>query len=93
MGDTRVVSDQDRRSLVRLLDAMDDHFDQLISDQEFLCLAASTRESLMPSAVHDAGLAASVRALDNFLRASEEPLAVEPYGSLRLALSELDEPV
>jgi hypothetical protein len=92
--DTRDVSDQDRRSLVRLLDAMDDHFDRRISDQDFLRLAASTRDSLSKSAVDDPGLAVSVRALEDFLSAaSDDPLPVDLYGNLRFALAELEEPV
>ena len=92
--DTRVVSQQDRRSLGRLLDAMDDHFDRRISDQEFLRLAASTRDSLNPPAGHEPGMAAAVRALENLLRtASGDPLPAELYGNLRLALAELEEPL
>ena len=30
------MSDEDLRTLLRLLDTMDDHFDQRITDQEFL---------------------------------------------------------
>jgi len=92
--DTRVVSDQDRRSLVRLLDAMDDHFDRRISDQDFLRLAASTWDSLNSSTVNDPGLAISVRALEDFLSAaSGDPLPVELYENLRFALAELEEPL
>jgi hypothetical protein len=36
--DARAVSGEDLRILLRLLDAMDDHFDRRISDQEFLRL-------------------------------------------------------
>jgi hypothetical protein len=42
--DTQGVSDQNRRSLLRLLDAMDDHFDSRITDQEFLRLALADLE-------------------------------------------------
>jgi hypothetical protein len=87
------VSDQNRRSLLRLLDAMDDHFDSRISDEEFLRLAASARDSLNPSAMHDPGLAVSVRALEDFLSAAEgDALPVEPHADLRLALADLEEP-
>ena len=88
------MSQQDRRSLGRLLDAMDDHFDRRISDQEFLRLAASTRDSLSPPAGHEPGMAAAVRALENLLRtASGDPLPAELYGNLRHALAELEEPL
>lgn len=58
---------QDLYSLLRLLDAMDDHYDRKISDDEFMRMAASTRDSLAPSAGRDPDLAASVRALEDFL--------------------------
>jgi hypothetical protein len=41
----RAVSDHDRRTPLRLLDAMDDHFDRRIAGQEFLVMAASARPS------------------------------------------------
>jgi len=92
--DTLVVSDQDRSSLVWLLDAMDDHFDRRISDQDFLRLAASIRASLSPSAANDPGMAVSVRAFEDFLSAaSGDPLPVDLYGNLRFALAELEEPI
>jgi hypothetical protein len=88
------VSQQDRRYLVRLLDAMDDHFDRRISDQEFLRLAPSTRDSLHPPAGHEPGMAAAVRALEDLLStASGDPLPAELYGNLRVALAELEEPL
>ena len=88
------MSDQDRRSLLRLLDAMDDHFDRRICDQEFLRLAASTRASLSSPPVHDPRLAVIVRALEDFLISAEgSPLPDEPYGNLRFALAELEEPL
>jgi hypothetical protein len=87
------VSHENRRSLLWLLDAMDDHFDSRITDQQFLHLAASARDSLDPSAAYDPGLAVSVRALDNFLSAAGgDALPVEPYEHLRLALADLQEP-
>jgi len=93
MRDTQGVSDQDRRSLLWLLDAMDDHSDSRITDQQFLHLAASAREFLTPSGVHDPGLAGSVRALEDFLSAAGGgALPVEPYANLRLALADLEEP-
>jgi hypothetical protein len=93
MRDTRVVSDQDRRCLLRLLDAMDEHFDRRVSDQEFLRKAASTRDSLNLSAADDPALLAAVRALEDFLSAGKDgPLPAGPYGSLRFALAELEEP-
>jgi hypothetical protein len=52
-GDARAVSGQDLRILLGLLDAMDDHFDRRISDQEFLRLSASARDSLTPPAALD----------------------------------------
>jgi hypothetical protein len=86
------VSGQDLRILLRLLDADDDHFDQRISDQEFLRLAASARGSLTPSAAHDPGLAAAVHALDVFLGAAKaDPLAAWPHGDLRTALADLED--
>jgi hypothetical protein len=85
------VSDQDLRILLRLLDTMDDHFDQKVSDQEFLRLAASAPDFLNASAAHDPGLAAAVRALDALLTAAKgDPLPAEPYGELRIALADLD---
>jgi hypothetical protein len=93
MRDTRVVSDQDRRCLLRLLDAMDDHFDRRISDQEFLRKAASTRDSLNLPAADDPALPAAVRALEDFLSAGKDsPLPVGSYDNLRFALAELEEP-
>jgi uncharacterized protein YdcH (DUF465 family) len=35
------VSDHEFRTLLRLLDAMDDHFDRKISDHDFMRQAAS----------------------------------------------------
>ena len=88
------MSDSERHILLRLLDAMDDHFDRRISDQEFLRLAAAARDSLEPSAAHDPGLAASARALEDFLSAaSDDPPPAGPYGNLRSALAELEEPL
>ena len=58
MRDTLVVSDQDRRSPLRLLDAMDDHYDRRISDQELVSLAAYTRDSLNQSIAYNPGLVA-----------------------------------
>jgi hypothetical protein len=78
--------------LLRLLDAMDDHFDQEISDHEFLRQAASARDSLNPSPADDPRLVAEVRALKDFLSAARsDPLPAGPYGNLRLALAELEE--
>jgi len=92
--DGRGVSNQDLRFLVRLLDAMDDHFDQRISDQEFLRLAASTRDSLSPAAVRDPELAASVHALEAFMSAAKgDPFPAELHGNLRSALAALEEPL
>jgi hypothetical protein len=92
LRDTRVVSDQDHRSLLRLLDAMDDHFDRKISEQEFLRRAGLTRDSLDPSAGRNPGPAVSVRALEDFLSAAEgNLLPVELYDDLRLALAGLEE--
>lgn len=89
-----MVSDQDRRSLLRLLDAMDDHFDRRISDEQFLSRAASTRDSLNSPAAHDPGVAASIRALEELLNATKgEPLPTEAYDDLRIALAELEEPL
>jgi hypothetical protein len=85
-------SDQNLRTLLRLLDTMDDHFDRKISDQEFLPLAIAARESLRPSAAHDPDLTAAVRALDVLLSAAkDDSLPAEPYGNLRLALAGLEE--
>jgi hypothetical protein len=73
------VSDQDLRTLLRLLDTMDDHFDRQISDQEFLRLAASATDSQSPSAPHDPALAAGFRALDALLTAAkDDQLPPEP---------------
>jgi hypothetical protein len=86
------LNGQDLRILLRLLDADDDHFDQRISDQEFLRLAASARNSLTPSAAHDPGLAAAVRALDSLLNAAkDDPLPAGLHGDLRTALAELED--
>jgi hypothetical protein len=86
------VSGQDLRILLRLLDTMDDHFDRRISDQELLRLSASARDSLTPTAAHDPSLAAAVRALDVLLSAAKgDPLPLEPYGDLRIALADLEE--
>jgi hypothetical protein len=80
------VSDPDLRALQRLLDTMDDHFDQKISDREFLQLASAARDSLSPAAARDPALAAAVRALHALLSAASPPPA-EPYGNLRIALA------
>jgi hypothetical protein len=86
------VSGQDLRILLQLLDADDDHFDRRISDQEFLRLSASARDSLTPSAAHDPGLAAAVRALDALLSAAKtDPLPAGPHGDLRTALADLED--
>jgi hypothetical protein len=86
------VSGQDLRTLLRLLDAMDDHFDQKISDHELLRQAASARGSLNPSPAHDPRRPAAVRALEDFLStATSDRLPAEPYENLRLALAELEE--
>jgi hypothetical protein len=86
------VSDQELRTALRLLDAMDDHFDQKISDREFLNQAASARDLLNPSPAGDPRLAAAALALEDFLSAAtSDPLPAEPYGNLRLALAELEE--
>ncbi len=87
------MNGQDLRILLRLLDTMDDHFDRRISDQEFLRLAASARNSLTPPAAHDLSLAAAVHALDILLlsAAQGDPLVAEPYGNLRVALADLEE--
>ena len=83
---------QDLLTLLRLLDADDDHFDRRISGQEFLLRAASARNSLTPSAAHDPGLAAAVRALDALLSAeSDSPLPAELQADLRTALADLEE--
>jgi hypothetical protein len=88
------VSHRDRRFLVRLLDAMDDHFDRRISDQEFLRMAALTQDPLNPPGDHEPGMAAAVRALEDFLSAaSGDTLPAELYGNLRLALAELEDPL
>ena len=85
------MSGQDLRTLLRLLDAMDDHFDRRISDQEFLRLAATARAALTPPAANDPALSAAVRALDVLLRApTAGPLPAEQYGTLRYALAELE---
>jgi hypothetical protein len=86
------VNGQDLRILLQLLDADDDHFDRRISDQEFLRLSASARDSLTPSAAHDPGLAAAVRALDALLSAAKtDPLPAGPHGDLRTALADLED--
>jgi hypothetical protein len=87
------MSDQDLRVLLRLLDSMDDHFDQKISDQEFLRVAGAALDSLDPSAAHDPGLAVAVRTLDVLLSAARaDPLPAEPtYDDLRLALANSEE--
>jgi hypothetical protein len=86
------VNSQDLRILLRLLDADDDHFDQRISDQEFLRLSASARDSLTPSAAHDPGLAPAVRALEVLLSAAkDDPLPAKLHGDLRTALADLEE--
>jgi hypothetical protein len=69
---------------------MDDHFDQKISDREFLHLAASARDSLTLSAVHDPALATAVRALYALSTVKDDPFPAEPYGNLRLALADLE---
>jgi len=85
------MSDEDLRTLLRLLDTMDDHFDQRITDQEFLHLATSARDSLSPSAAHDPALATAVRTLCALLGpAKDDPLRAEPYGNLRFALADLE---
>jgi hypothetical protein len=86
------VSGQDLRTLLRLLDAMDDHFDRRTTDQEFLRLAASARAALTPPAAHDPALSAAVRALDALLHAPKAgPLPAEQYGNLRHALADLED--
>lgn len=85
------MNDQDRRALLRLLDAMDDHFDQRISDQEFVRLAASTCDSLHRSAAGGEELAGSLRALEDFLGGvTGDRLPVDLYGNLRIALADLE---
>jgi hypothetical protein len=75
------------------LDAMDDHFDQKISDPEFLRRAGLTRDCLDPSAGRDPGLAVVVRALGDFLGAAEGDLLLSGlYDDLRSALADLEEP-
>lgn len=94
-GTLVAVSDTDRRCLLRLLDAMDEHFDRRISDREFLRQAASARDALdRPAACgRDPALTAAARALEDFLRAAKgSPLPAGPYGGLRFALAELEEP-
>jgi hypothetical protein len=86
------VNREDLLTLLRQLDADDDHFDGRISDQEFLRRAASTRGSLTRSAAHDPGLAAAVHALDALLGAAQEgqpPLRLQ--GELRSALADLEQ--
>jgi hypothetical protein len=79
--------------LLRLLDAMDDHFDRRIPDQEFLRLAASARAALTPPAAHDPAMSAAVRALDVLLHAPKAgPLPAEQYANLRHALADLEDP-
>jgi hypothetical protein len=86
------VSSQDLLTLLRLLDADDDHFDRRISDQEFVRRAACARDSLTPSAAHDPGLAAAVRALDTLLNAPKsDPLPPKLHGDLRTALADLED--
>lgn len=78
--------------MLRLLDAMDDHYDQRISDQEFIRLAASTRNSLESPAEYAPDIAVAVRALENFLSAATGGrLPLDLYGDLRLALADLEE--
>jgi hypothetical protein len=72
---------------------MDDHFDQKISDPEFLRRAGLTRDCLGPSAGRDPGLAVVVRALGDFLGAAEGDLLLSGlYDDLRSALADLEEP-
>lgn len=88
------MNHQDHRAFLRLLDAMDDHFDRRISDREFLNMAAHTRDSLNPSAAHDPELAAAVRSLEELLSAEkEDALPTEAYDNLRFALAELEVPL
>ena len=76
------------------LDAVDDHLDRRISDQEFLRMARLTQDSLNPPADHKPGVAAAVRALEDFLSAANgDTLPAELYGNLRLALAELEDPL
>lgn len=85
--------DGDLLSLGHLLDAMDDHYDQRISDEQFVLQAASTRDSLDPAAREDPDLAMAVRALDDFMNATRDAaLPLDLYGALRLALADLPPP-
>jgi hypothetical protein len=85
------VRRQNIRVLLQLLDAMDDHYDGKISDDEFMRTAASTRDSVALSAAHDPDLAVSVRVLQEFLsRARTGMLPRRLYGELRIALTDLE---
>jgi hypothetical protein len=54
---------------------MDDHFDQRISDSEFVRLAAAARSALSPQELDDPELAAATHALDRFLVAAQDEQA------------------
>lgn len=84
---------RDLLSLGQLLEAMDDHYDQRISDEQFVRQADSTLASLDPDAREDPDLAAAVRAFDDFVGAARQaPLPLDLYGALRFAVARLPPP-
>jgi hypothetical protein len=84
------VIDHDLLSLGCLLEAMDDHYDQRISDEQLVLQAVSTRGCLDPAAREDPDLARAVRALEDFVNAAGDAmLPLDLYGALRLALADL----
>lgn len=86
------MSDHELRTLLRLLDAMDNHSDQKTSDHDFMRQAASALDLLNQPPVDDPRLDSAVRALEDLVSAARcGPLPGETYGHLRLALAELEE--
>jgi hypothetical protein len=93
LRDAGLVTDRDRQSLERLLDAMDDHYDQRISDEQFVLQAVSARSSLGSAAIGDPDMAPAVRALEDFVKAARGgPLPLNLYGALRRELANLPPP-
>lgn len=72
---------------------MDDHYDQRISDEQFVLQAVSARSSLGSAAIGDPDMAPAVRALEDFVEAARGgPLPLNLYGALRRELANLPPP-
>jgi hypothetical protein len=92
--DHDAMSERARRTLLRLLDRMDDHYDLKLTDTELRDQARWCRAILdAEPPTDDADVAAAAVALDEFLAASVHGRCPQDtYSDLRLALAELEPP-